>query len=757
MIKARSRSRRRRVLVTLALGAAFLILPTATYILWPLPEDLTSEVPGTGIRIEDRHGLVLRTTRAEDGNLQRWMPLANLDPDVIAAFLAVEDHRFYSHQGVDWRSAGRALRDNVRGGRVVSGASTITMQLARLYYGTSRGWFGKLAQVFQAWRLEWHLDKQTILEQYLNRVPLGQGAVGVPAAAQLYFNRTANELSLGQAALLAALARGPSSNNPLVSSARAAERRQVGLARLRATGYARGSDLAGAASEPLLATQRTAPFLAPHFTSRILAEDSAAGGLWRTSLDLVLQGALESEVRHTVDLLGSSGARHAAVVALDNRTGEILAWVGSPDFWSDTAGQVDMVISPRQPGSALKPFLYGLAFDRGFTAASILPDIARTYATSVGPYRPRNYDRRFHGPVRVREALASSYNVPAVELTERLTAAALLRTLQDAGFASLKRGPGYYGLGLALGNGDVTLVELANGYRALANGGVWTPYTWRVQDHATTGVESRRVMSARSAALVLDILSDPVARIPGFGLQTPFDFPFRVAAKTGTSRHFTDNWAVGTAGNFTVAVWVGDFSGRPMDRVSGVTGAGPLLHRAILLVAARYPAGSLPTPEETGSVPVTICSLSGERAGPGCPHQVDWFAPGTAPAHQCSWHRGGGIALPALYHEWAEQSAPREMMMAVDADSSGTDAPFHITSPAEGDRLSVPPGVDRRYATIALRTSGGRLEPVAWTINGRPIRGGRWTLEPGRFMLKATTRGGQMDSVRIEVTAPVSR
>jgi penicillin-binding protein 1C len=459
-------------------------------------------------------------------------------------------------------------------------------------------------------------------------------------------------------------------------------------------------------------------------------------------------------VRHTVERLASSGARHAAAVVLDNKTGEVLAWVGSPDFWADTAGQVDMVISARQPGSALKPFLYGLAFDRGNTAASILPDIAQTYATSVGPYRPRNYDRRFHGPVRAREALASSYNIPAVELTERLGAPALLRTLKDAGFASLSHSPGFYGLGLALGNGDVTLLELANGYRALANGGRWMPYTWRLHEGAPDATPSRRVMTEASAALVLDILQDPVARIPAFGISTPFDFPFPVAAKTGTSRHFTDNWAVGTTGNFTVGVWVGDFSGRPMDRVSGITGAGPLLHRVVMLTSARYAPGSLPRPQETGAVPVTICALSGELAGPDCPPQVEWFRRGTEPAGFCRWHRNGQVVLPVLYQEWAEQTVNvRRSIVVAETEPDDSSSAFHITSPAAGDRYSVPPGVDQAYATIALRSAGGReAGKIHWSVNGKPVAGGRWPLEPGRFTVIARAKSGEVDSVHFEVT-----
>ena len=210
---------------------------------------------------------------------------------------------------------------------------------------------------------------------------------------------------------------------------------------------------------------------------------------------------------------------------------------------------------------------------------------------------------------------------------------------------------------------------------------------------------------------MLDVLSDPVARIPGFGLSTPFDFPFPVAVKTGTSRHFTDNWAVGTTGGFTVAVWVGNFSGRPMNDVSGVTGAGPLLHRAIVLTAQSYAPGALPSPATVGAVPVMICRLSGLRATPECPGMVEWFVPGTEPARPCDWHRGASVHLPPEYAEWAEQTvaAPWTADAGASAGGSADREPLHILSPQDGDKYRIPPGVEARYATIALRAAGGAV------------------------------------------------
>jgi penicillin-binding protein 1C len=771
---------RRRVGLA-ALGAAALALAllvgAAAWIAWPLPAELREPQPLPSVTLLDRSGLPLRTTRAEDGTRAGWLTIDRIDPDIIRAFVAAEDQRFFRHRGVDARAVARAAFGNVRQRRVVSGASTISMQTARLLRGTGRSRGGKLAQAMWALRLEAHLEKHDILERYLNRVPLGQGTVGVAAAAALYFDVPATDVSVGQAALLAGFARSPARDNMIAAPRRAAARRDLVLQRMVARGFIAADDAAHAAAEPVEARLAPARFLAPHFTTWVLGRHAhGASGAVRTTLDLDLQRALEAEVRHVVATLADRAAGHAAIVVLDNASGDVLAWVGSPDFAAGDDGQVDMVTSRRQPGSALKPFLYGLAFDRGFTAASVLPDVPRTYATAGGPYTPQNYDRRFRGPVRAREALASSWNVPAVELAERLGTGAFLRVLHDAGFASLAHAPEHYGLGLALGNGGVTLLELANAYRGIANGGVWQPVRVLREaagerpgpagDPAGTGAGSargaghaadagRRFMSRPAAALILDILSDPVARMPGFGSETPLDFPFRAAAKTGTSRHYTDNWAVATTARFTVAAWVGNFSGRPMQRVSGITGAGPLLHRAMLEVARRHPPGTLVDAERAGLTPVAVCMLSGMLATGECPSLVEWFMPGTEPQQPDSWQAGGRITLPAEYAEWAADHDTPRAFAARGGSADGRErgpAPvaFRIVSPLDGDEFEAPPDGDRRYASIAL-LAAGPADGVRWAVNGARLERNRWQLEAGTHLITARAPDGARDSVRITV------
>jgi penicillin-binding protein 1C len=753
-----------------ALGALGILGASAAaagaFIAWPLPRALMAPIAQPALMLVDRDGVVLRTSRAADGSRARWMPVADIDAKLLAAFVAVEDRRFFSHGAIDWRAVARAAWHDVRARRIVSGASTIAMQTARLLHPTPRSISGKVVQTLWALRLGAHLSRQEMLEQYLNRIQLGQGAVGVESGAALYFGVSAREVSLGQAAMLAGLAHAPSADNPLVSPRRARARRTLALARMRGAGVAAESDVALALEEPVLAIAPVQRFLAPHFTTHLLSAlgdtlaQGSRGGEWRTSLDYSLQRDVELEVKRTVLDLRERGVEQAAAVVLDNRTGEVLAWVGSPDFFADTSGQTDMVVSPRQPGSALKPFLYGLAFDRGFTPASILADIPHTYQTSTGHYHPRNYDRRYHGPVRARDALASSYNIPAVELAQRLGAGGLLQTLHLAGFASLHESADYYGLGLALGNGDVSLLELANGYRALSNRGVWQPVTvfMRGRRGTSTG-ESHRVMTAIAATLVLDILADPVARAPGFGIESALEFPFPAAVKTGTSRHFTDNWAVATTAAFTVAVWVGNFNGRPMDGVSGVTGAGPLLHRVVMHTAARYEPGALPSPASAGAVPAEVCQLSGLLAMDGCPSLTEWFAPGTAPTARDDWHQGGRVRLPAQFAEWRSQGG--DAMLAAGGDSSRATSPalahdagsrrFRISSPHDGDRYQLPAGVDARYATIALRAEGADASAVRWFIDGEATNARRMPLIAGTHVVRATTSTAVSDEVHVTI------
>ncbi len=756
----------RRVIVWSSAVAACFGLAFVCWLLVPPAQALLLQPVNLAVTITDRDGVVLRDTRAPGGERWRWMRIQDIDPVIAAAFIAAEDRQFASHGGIAWRSVARAARDNLAAGRVVSGASTITMQTARLLNGHGRGVIGKLQQIAWALRLERHLSKDQILEQYLNRVPLGQGTVGIAAASRLYFAASASQLGPGRAAILAGIARAPARNNPISSPKRAGQRRDVVLRALEARGYLTAADRERAEVEPtrVQASLQRALFHAPHFTTRVLAwrdsmvEGHASSGVvgakppvgsghnepseLQTTLSLALQRNIEQHVQDIVNSLTEQRVQHGAAVVLDNASGEVLAWVGSPDFFAER-GQVDMVISRRQPGSALKAFLYARAFEGAFHASSILDDIPRTWMTSTGPYRPRNYDRQFRGPVRARVALASSLNVPAVQLTDSVGASAFLEVLHKAGFASLTRSADYYGLGLSLGNGEVTLLELANAYRMLANAGQFTPVSLLRGGTADATPRATRAIAADAAALTLDILSDRDARLAGFGNASVFDFPFPVAVKTGTSRHFTDNWAVAVTGGFTVAVWVGNFNGTPMAAVSGIAGAGPLLRRAVLATAAMRPPGYLPSPAQFGATRIRVCRESGMRAHSGCDAVDEWQLAGHAPVPPDNWQRDGATVLPSRFAAWQSAQNQRALARTTATRSTAADGPLTLVSPGHGDVYVLPKGPERDVATVALRAVGVYSAHVLqWTVDDLPVSSSRWRLTAGTHVVRATAPSG---------------
>jgi penicillin-binding protein 1C len=702
-------SNTRRRVRRLLLGSAILAL-LAVAALWiavvavPFPIDRLEHRDTESHRLLDRHGLLLREAPSDRDGRGAWRGLDAISPWVVQAFIAIEDHRFYDHPGVDVRGITRAFVDDVRARRVVAGGSTLTQQLVRQVIPLPHTLGGKLREALWALRLERVADKRTILEQYVNRVPFGHGTFGIEAAARLYLGKRASELSLAEAALLAGIPRSPSLFNPFTDAEAAKRRQRRVLDRMRACGFIDDHERAEALAEPLpiRPADRDRRFAAPHFTTFALAAGAPAGDV-PTTLDLPLQGEIEAAVRQTVRSLADLDVTQAAAVVLDNRTGDVLAWVGSVDFFDPREGQVDMVLNRRQPGSTLKPFLYELAFENGFTAGDEVPDLPLWFPTSFGDYRPRNYDRRFHGWVPLRTALASSYNVPAVWLAWRLGVPRLHERLRALGFDSLGRRPDYYGLGLALGNGEVRLLELANAYRTLANEGVWRPARWRRDEPVEPG---RRILPAAQARLVTDILADPLARIPAFGRDNVLEMPFPAAVKTGTSTDFTDNWTVGFSSEVTVAVWVGNFDGRPMQGVSGITGAGRLWHLAMR--AAMRDRNARPF-SRAGLEPVALCRDGDPE---GCRHRtLEWLVAD-------------------------DEAAPRRRTATRDADAVA------VTFPDDGDVFGLSADVPAEHARLRLAARApDAATPLVWEIDGvaQPPADGPyawWTAAPGAHVVR---------------------
>ncbi len=726
-----------------------------------LPAELrVGAAMSTSIRFVDRDGKALREVRATDAARASWVALDEVGRLVPLAVLAAEDQRFFEHPGVDPLAVARAAASDVFHARVVSGASTLTMQLARLVRPHRRTLLGKIDESALALRIEASLSKRDILAQYLNRAPFGAGVRGIDAASRYWFDKAPRDLSLAEAATLAAIPRGPAVYAIDRHPDRVLRRRDRILERMGHAGWISHEEAERAEREPLVARPGRGGFGAPHLVEalragqgplwpRAIGETPAQAGVERveTTIDGSLQREIELATGQQVAALGGKHVTAASAVVLDNASGDVLAYVGSPAFGDEASGgQNDGVQALRQPGSTLKPFVYGLAMERlGWTAATLLPDLELRVAVPEGTYMPMNFDERYHGPVRLRDALGSSLNVPAVWTAEQVGTGPVLDRLRDLGFVSLTRSDGWYGPAIVLGDGEVTLLQLASAYAALARGGVFRePRAVKriLRAGGAADIEpapERRVMPADVAAVLADVLSDSTARIAAFGERSALDLPFAVAAKTGTSKGSRDNWTVGYTREVTVAVWVGNFDGSPMRGTSGITGAAPLFHAAMEAAMRGRDARPMRIADASGSglVAVDVCPLSGGRPGARCPHGVREWMPADAAAHlePCTMHvqvavddRNGlraGPTCPAAFVSTRTFERYDESMAAWAAAAKRLLAPEAFSPLCPGS-----------YGPMAAAMR------IGW-----PRDGARFVLDPER------ARTGQMLLVRVEAPA----
>jgi len=736
------------ILFGLGLFAGELALRSAPY-----PVQRLEERPASW-RLVDRHGELLREAVGPDGQRAVWMPLDQLSPWVIAGTIAVEDQRFRTHRGVDLWAAGRAVVDSAAAGRVVSGASTLTMQLARILGDHPRTWRGKVAQTVDALRLARAVDKDTVLTHYLNRAPYGAGAIGVEAASLRTFGKPSRQLSLAEAALIAGLPQAPTRHHPFHDRTAAKERQEHVLDRMLQMGLVTRQDHARAVAEPLVFADRghDRP-VAMHFTEEVLARGVAPGTV-PTTLDAQLQRPVERMVADHVASHRDGGLTQAAVVVLDNERCDVLTMVGSTDWWT---ASVNGATAPRQPGSALKPFTYAVAFDNGFSPASVIADIPTRYLDGSGQLmRPRNYTERFSGPVLAAEALGRSLNVPAVRLANAAGLDQILGTLRRAGFDTLTEDADHYGLGLTLGNGEVTLLDLAQGYAAFARGGTTCTPRTTAADPVDPG---QTLVSEQTAFLITELLADEAVRARAFGPGHPLRFAYPVAVKTGTSTNFRDSLAVGYTDRYTVAVWAGDFGGRPMDQLSGAVGAGPLFRRVMDHLVLRGAVDARPqrSVPPTGVEQVQVCALSGQAPSEHCPHARAVHVPHGAvdASAPCDWHRTVRIdtrnglrasarcpaehveervvtELPGAYARWEAvhgAGAPTRWSPLCPPDGVAVDAVV-VTHPSGGDVFLVEPGYDRSTQTLELSVEVDPPVPeVTWWVDGQPVTEAAWPYE----------------------------
>jgi penicillin-binding protein 1C len=670
----------------------------------PIPAALLRP-PVQSIALLDRNGIPLREARVAE-RFSHELMLEEVPAHVIAAVLAAEDKRFYSHHGIDWLAAGRAMLGGLRYGHIVSGASTITQQLVKISTHRPRTFRAKLIESVTALRLEQSWSKDQILAAYLNRIDFGNLNIGLAAAADYYFGKPVSDLSDAEAAFLAGLPKNPRRLNPHVAP-EAARRRQVTvLERMRANYQIDVAQYDAAIAEPLALRPPQRRFRAPHFVEMVLRQlPETPTSEIRTTLDFRLNEQVEKIVRDRLAQLREQNVRNAAAVVIDNVTGDVIALVGSENYFEPGAGQVNGAWAQRSAGSALKPFTYLLALERGATPATMVADVRTSFPAAGGFYRPENYNRRCYGPVRYRTALASSLNIPAVKvLLAAGGPAALHERLRDCGLTTLNRPAEVYGLGLTLGNCEARLLEMTNAYASLARLGEFRP--WRVLSTSTTS--ARRYSRPELVWQIADMLSDNSARTLAFGMNSALRFDYPVACKTGTSTDFRDNWTIGFTPEFSVGVWAGNFDGAPMREVSGVTGAGPILHAIFDYLHGNYGTTWYRTPP--GIVERTIHPLTGKLLADGDARGVrEKFVVDRLPDPEADadYDAAGNVRLSAEYADWFRSAENGLRDRTVLGMSAGE---LLITSPLPGSIYVVDPDVPSSGRIPLIANGSAKVE-----------------------------------------------
>ena len=763
-------------LVATAAGVGVAGALVAYAFLAPL-DPLDERAPVAGTLMVDRHGTLLARDSSE--GIRVPVALEQIAPLAVAATIAAEDQRFWHHFGVDPLAVASALGESLTDAGRPRGASTITQQVARQLYldDGSPALLRKAREALTAFQLEARYPKSALVEAYLNHVYYGRGAYGIEAAARVYFGVSARNLDLARASYLAGLPQLPGIYGEAADAGGALARQQYVLERLVATGAITGAQADEAAAATLGFVATVEPELAPHFT-RMVEDELAAirpdlagrpGLVVETTLDATLQREANRSVAAHLGRVADRNAGNGAVVALDANSGAVVVLVGSADFAEEEAGQVNMAVALRQPGSALKPFLYGAAFEQGYTAATPLLDVPSSFATADGAFRPINYDHRFRGPTPLRTALASSLNVPAVRTLDDLGIEAFLEVahrfgLRDFGAAEA------YGLAVVLGAAEVRLLDLTAAYGALAAGGLRAePYTIERVRVAATGEVlyereapvRERAIAAEHAFLLADILSDPFARAPAFGFHTALDTPFPAAVKTGTTSQFRDSWAVGFTPEHAVGVWVGNADGEPMIDLPGLEGAAPIWRDVMVAVSADRPERDFVPPPSM--VSVTVCQPTGLLPGPHCPSPAgEWFIAGTEPGTTETYYlrdAGGRLVIdpPVEARAWAADAGLRLAGVADGAAGTG----LTIVQPARGAVLFLAPELPAQEAVLRV-SAPAAAERIEFLIDGELV--GRasgpdarllWELTPGVHTLRVVavlaSGGTETATTRFEV------
>lgn len=691
----------------------------------PLPESL--DIGDSEIRkpsVVDRNGRFLSVTY-----LNRWntfkKPLHEF-PDLLrTAFIESEDRRFFSHGGADWSARVHALLQNIRAMRAVRGASTITEQVVRMLHPRPRTVWSRWIEGFEAAGLEKRFSKSEILEFYLNQVPYGHQRRGVAEAARFYFDRDLDTLDAREILALAVLIRAPSS----LDLRRASKSLEKSVARLAGHLVERGilstDEYKAAVSGRFEFARSNRVIEAGHFVQNIFRtaakETIGQGGTLTSTLD----GNIHEKVTHILDSrlenLRGSDVRNGAVIVVDNSSGEVLAWASGSLSGVDSSGWMDAVTILRQPGSTLKPFLYALAIQMGWGPATLIDDSPLAQPVRSGVHNFHNYSRTHYGPLRLRDALGNSLNIPAVRTIQFTGTGRFLEWLHLLGIRSLTQSADFYGQGLALGDGEVSLFELVQAFSVLARGGEFRKLRVLSETFEPPD-EPRKVMDSKTAAVITDILSDPQARRLEFGEGHLLRFPVQTAVKTGTSTDHRDCWAVGYTEKHTAGVWMGNLDRRPTRGITGAIGPALVL-RSIFAELNRY-ADSLPLHPGAGLKKVEVCAVSGLAAGPNCPRITEVFAEGNIPVEVCNHH-------------------PASLKAAMRYKPGGDNDTVRLVQPVEGLQMAIDPRIPAESQAFAFKLpKETAVTKVEWVLDGEvagQTSGPKylWPLSRGTHFVKA--------------------
>ncbi|MDP5148949.1 penicillin-binding protein 1C [Rheinheimera baltica] len=763
----------------LAAAGVFLLLPLLMLILSPKPTLYSGYQQSSAYFSAEGELLSLRL--AGDQRYRLRVPLADIAPALQKATLLYEDRQFYRHFGVDLSAVGRAFWQGVIKGGRRQGASTLSMQLARLHFKLNTSTMGgKLQQLVYALYLERHFSKDDILEAYFNYAPYGGNIEGVAAASLIYFGKEASRLTVAEALALSVIPQNPNQRSPLST----AGEQQLELARQRLVTLwlqqypLADQSMAQRLSLPLQFNNRAdLAYDAPHFINQLQVQGLTEGRFY-TSLQQKTQQQIQRGVAGYLRRNSDKGFTNASVLLVKRSTMQIQAWLGSADFYNTAiSGQVDGVTALRSPGSALKPFVYALALQQGVIhPQSLLNDLPRRY----GSFNPENFDRRFVGPVNATEALIKSRNVPAVQLQASLTKPDFYHWLKQAQ-VPLQYKPEHYGLALVLGGMELSMQHLVQLYAMLGNGGNWQTMQWQAQPVTAA---TQALLSPEAAFLTLDMLRQHTK--PQTALLTELIDTAPVAWKTGTSYAFRDAWAIGLSGDYVLAVWLGNFDGSSNPNLVGRAAAGPLLFELLALLPRDVAAEKqLFTADNSLNLKqIALCSRSGELPNKYCPQtQPGWFIPGVSPISVSNVHRAVPIyvdtGLRACRHSppqtelkvfefWPSDIAEAYQQAGIlltlpppyqDACGSGVllsqQAP-QIRSPQPG--LTYQLGKHADQQKIALQASfDGAVTQVHWFIDNRylgvaaPGETVFWHGEAGEFQLRVVDDLGGVATQRLQV------